>query len=580
VTETLALSDLSAYWTGGTIHIIVDNQIGFTTDPADYRPTRYPSDVAKLIHAPVFHVNADDPEACVHAARLAIAFRQRFQEDVIIDLVCYRRHGHNEGDDPTYTQPVLYGQIERHPTVATQYTGRLLEESVLSQPVVDAIEAAQSEQLEREMEAGKARIRLEGAEGYHGLWEGFGNGVDREQPTAVARDVLERVGQALATFPEGFAVHPKLRRLLEQRAESTRPGGKLDWGTAEALAIGSLLLEGTTVRMTGQDVERGTFSHRHAVLHDVQTGARYTTLDHLGHGAGRFIIANSMLSEEAVLGFEYGYSLVDPTRLAIWEAQFGDFANGAQVIIDQFIAASEKKWGRSSGIVLLLPHGYEGQGPEHSSARLERFLQLCAEDNLQVCHLTTPAQYFHALRRQIRRNFRKPLVLMSPKSLLRHPRAVSPVEELELGALRLVIDDPRSVAGQLDAAKVRRVLLCTGKVYYTLLAAQEETAFDDVAIVRVEQLHPFPFDELRSLLARYRTRDFTWVQEEPWNMGAWSFVSERIRSALPRGASLRYAGRRESASPATGSYKIHVEEEAELVREAFARHPLKRKTKR
>ncbi len=572
VPETLALSELENYWTGGTIHIIVNNQIGFTTDPAQYRFTRYPSDMAKVIQSPVFHVNADDPESCVHAARLAIEFRQRFQEDVIIDLVCYRRYGHNEGDDPSFTQPVLYKRIAKHPTVTTIFTEKLVDRGVIDTQAVEKLEDEQRRALEHAFEESRGEIRLEGSEGYHGLWVGFEEGDGgSEGTTAVTRELLDAVADAVEAIPEGFHRHPKVQRILQERARALRPGGKLDWGAGEAAAIGTLLSEGKTVRMTGQDTERGTFSHRHAVLRDVETNERYIPLDALGGDRARFIITNSMLSEAAVLGFEYGYSTVDPNRLTVWEAQFGDFSNCAQVIIDQFISCAEQKWNRSSGIVLLLPHGYEGQGPEHSSARLERFLQLCAQDNMQVCNLTTPAQFFHVLRRQIHRPFRKPLIVMSPKSLLRHPRAVSPVEDLESGAFQLVLEDPARIEGIFDPEKTRRVLVCSGKVFYTLLEAREESAFDDVAILRIEQVHPFPFDEMRAFLRGYAARDVVWVQEEPWNMGAWSFVENRLRRCLPAGATLRYVGRRESASPATGSYKVHLEEQTEFVQEAFAR---------
>jgi 2-oxoglutarate dehydrogenase E1 component len=575
VAETLALSELENYWTGGTIHVIVNNQIGFTTDPHDYRFTEYPSDMAKVIQAPVFHVNADDPEACTHAAQLAIDFRQRFREDVIIDLVCYRRHGHNEGDDPSFTQPLLYRQIEAQEGVASRYAGQLQLAGVIDERGLETIAANHGRHLELELEASTTvHTRLEGTEGYHGLWKDFGNGKDQvadDAPTAVSRDRLERVGRAIVTVPNDFHMHRKLERLVGGRAKALEPGGSVDWGTAEAFAIGTLLDQGVTVRMTGQDVERGTFSHRHAVLSDVETGDKFIPLNNAARGDARLIIVNSMLSEAAVLGFEYGYSTVDPNRLTIWEAQFGDFANGAQVIIDQFIASSETKWGRSSGLVMLLPHGYEGHGPEHSSARLERFLQLCAEDNMRVCGLTTPAQYFHALRRQIQHRERKPLVLMAPKRLLRLPRAVSPTSELEQGHFQLVLDDERRATAGLDIAGIRRVLVCSGKVYYTLLEAREESGFDDVAILRLEQIHPFPFDELRELLAAYPARDIAWVQEEPWNQGAWAFVQDRLKRVLPTGAALRYIGRRESASPATGSFKIHEQEEAEFVQEAFAR---------
>jgi 2-oxoglutarate dehydrogenase E1 component len=571
VPETLAMSELDFYWTGGTVHIIVNNQIGFTTDPEDYRFTQHPSDMAKVIQAPIFHVNADDPEACVHAAKLAIEFRQRWKEDVIIDLVCYRRHGHNEGDDPTFTQPLLYKQIGTHTPVGTIYTERLLRERITDEAAVDEIEREQSQRLEHALEESTEARRDHGSEGYHGLWSGLESDQNQEFPTTVSRDRLELVADSLLNPPTGFRVHPKVERLMEERARAIIEGNGIDWATAEALALGTMLPEGTTIRVSGQDVERGTFSSRHAVLHDVETGDRHIPLATLAANGSRLIINNSNLSEAAVLGFEYGYSLVDPNRLAIWEAQFGDFCNAAQVIIDQFIASAETKWTRSSGLVMLLPHGYEGQGPEHSSARLERFLQLCAEDNLQVCNLTTPAQYFHALRRQIHRSYRKPLVLMSPKSLLRHPRATSSVEEFTRGGFQCVIDDDAFLSEQFNRADVRRVIVCSGKVYYTLLAAREDTAFDDVALVRLEQLHPFPFAEVRDTLSAYSTDDIVWCQEEPWNMGGWAYVQERMRRVLSSGVHLRYVGRSEAASPATGSYTLHEQEETEFVREAFAK---------
>jgi 2-oxoglutarate dehydrogenase E1 component len=571
VYETLALSELQSYRTGGTIHVIVDNQIGFTSEPNEFRFTQYPSDTAKTIQAPIFHVNADDPEACVHAARLAIAFRQQFKEDVIIHLMCYRRHGHNEADDPTYTQPLMYKAIAAHERVAHIYQDRLLAENAVDQAALAKLEDQQKRRLEQALEESTTHTRLAGTEGYHGLWEGLASPEQHDGRTAVSRESLDAVARALVEVPEGFSTHPKLKRQLEQRARSVLEAEPIDWGTAEALAFGTLLQEGIPVRMTGQDCERGTFGHRHAVLHDVENGARYVSLAKLASGNARFAIANSLLSEAAVLGFEYGYSTVDPNRLAIWEAQFGDFANGAQVIIDQFIASGEKKWSRSSGLVMLLPHGYEGKGPEHSSARLERFLQLCAEDNLQVCNFSTPAQYFHGLRRQIRRNFRKPLVVMSPKSLLRHPKCVSPLSEFTDGEFREVLDDPAFAPnGGRDPKRTRRVLLCTGKVYYTLLEARDDSGFDDVAIVRLEEIHPLPFDALASVLSRYAASEIAWVQEEPWNMGAWQFVSDRLRRVLPADKTLRYVGRRESASPATGSYRLHEEEQAQFVAESFA----------
>jgi len=452
-------------------------------------------------------------------------------------------------------------------------------DGILSSSDVDELERAQRARLDEALEASEERrTALEGAEGYHGLWEGRQISSDSScAVTAVSREVLERIGRAFVELPAGFHAHPKILRGMEQRAKNIAEGGPIDWGTGEALALGSLLMEGTTVRMTGQDVERGTFSHRHAVLHDVENGATFRPLAGLATEGASFIIANSLLSEAAVLGFEYGYSWVDPERLVIWEAQFGDFSNGAQIIVDQFIASAEQKWNRSSGLVMLLPHGYEGQGPEHSSARLERFLQLCAEDNLAVVNLTTPAQIFHALRRQVHGVVRKPLIVMSPKSLLRRPEAVSRVGDFETGRFHEVIDDPAVAAGALDPAAVRRVLVCSGKVYYALLDAREEHAFDDVALVRLEQIHPFPYRLLRETLEPYATRDFVWVQEEPWNMGAWSFVRERLADVLPAKGRLRYVGRPEAASPATGSYRVHEREEAELIGEAFARRARERK---
>ena len=527
--------------------------------------------MAKVIQAPIFHVNADDPEACVHAARLAMEFRQRWKEDVIIDLVCYRRHGHNEGDDPTFTQPLLYKQIGAHPRVGTIHTERLLREGITDEAAVEKIGGELSQRLEQALEESTERRRDSGSEGYHGLWRGLESDQNAEFPTTVSTDRLELVADSLLDLPTGFRAHPKLERLMEQRSRAIIEGNGIDWATAEALALGTILMEGTTIRLSGQDVERGTFSSRHAVLHDVETGDRHIPLDTLTSKGSRLIINNSNLSEAAVLGFEYGYSSVDPDRLVIWEAQFGDFCNTAQVIIDQFIASAETKWTRSSGLVMLLPHGFEGQGPEHSSARLERFLQLCAEDNMQVCNLTTPAQYFHALRRQIHRSYRKPLVLMSPKSLLRHPRATSSIEEFAHGGLQYVIDDDAFVSERFDRADVRRVIVCSGKVYYSLLAAREDTAFDDVALVRLEQLHPFPFAEVRDTLSAYSTEDIVWCQEEPWNMGAWAYVQERMRRVLSPEVHLRYVGRSEAASPAPGSFTLHDEEETEFVREAFAK---------
>jgi 2-oxoglutarate dehydrogenase E1 component len=578
VAETLTLSELDGYRTGGTIHIIVNNQIGFTTPPEAYRFTPYPSDVAKIIQAPVFHVNGDDPEAAVQAARLAIGYRQRFKKDVIIDLVCYRRHGHNELDDPTFTQPLMYERIAKHPTAATQYRQRLVEAGVLTDE-------------EAKRRTAEFRELLDDAQGYArdfsprqqifvfgGLWKGLGWATDDwSAPTAVAPEILHEIAETFVRVPEDFHAHPKALKILEQRHGMVTEGKGIDWACAEALSIGSMLLEKIPVRLAGQDTARGTFSQRHAVLHDVRAGERYVPLDNIRGEQSQLVILDSMLSEYGVLGFEFGISMADPHRLVIWEAQFGDFANGAQIIIDQFLSASESKWQRMSGIVLLLPHGYEGQGPEHSSARLERFLQLCAEDNMQVCNLTTPAQYFHALRRQMHRNFRKPLVIMSPKSLLRHKAAVSTLDEFTKGRFETVLDDPAAAGAAeagitLDRKQVKRVILCSGKIYYALLAARRERRAESVAIVRVEQLYPFPRAELEAIFASYpEARQVYWVQEEPQNMGAWLTTQPRLRRVMPEAATLDYVGRAEAASPAAGSYKMHVQEEAEIVNSALAR---------
>jgi len=577
VFETLWLSELEGYRTGGTIHVIINNQIAFTTSPPAYRFTPYPSDVVKIIQAPIFHVNADDPEAAVHAARLALGFRQRFKKDVVIDLVCYRRRGHNELDDPTFTQPLLYAKIARHPTVLAQYRARLAAAGEIAEAEVERRIQDFREVMEAAHTYARDFMPRQPIYAFGGLWKGLGwAGDDWGAETAVPVARLAEIAAAFTRLPEGFTPNPKAVRLLEERAARVSAGGPIDWATAEALALGSLVLEGIPVRMAGQDTRRGTFSQRHAVLHDVATGAEYVPLDHIRPDQARFLILDTMLSENAVLGFELGYSFANPHVLVVWEAQFGDFANGAQVVIDQFLSSAESKWQRCSGLVLLLPHGYEGQGPEHSSARLERFLQLCAEDNMQVVNLTTPAQFFHALRRQVHRRFRKPLVVMSPKSLLRHRLAVSSVRDLAEGRFEPVLDDPArdgapEAGVRVVPERVTRLLLTSGKVYYTLLAARRERQADTVALVRLEQLYPFPHDAVAARLAAYpNAREIAWVQEEPWNMGAWHFVYHRLRRLLGD-RPLAYVGRAEAASPATGVYKVHLSEEAELVQRAFAR---------
>ncbi|MFN8643422.1 MAG: 2-oxoglutarate dehydrogenase E1 component [Candidatus Binatia bacterium] len=566
VTETLSLSELAHYRTGGTVHVIVDNQVGFTARPEDYRFTRYASDLAKVIQAPVFHVNGNDPEAAVQAARLAVAFRTAFKVDVIINIICYRRHGHNETDDPTFTQPTMYATINRLPTVREVYARRLVDGGVLDAAAVERHKAELRELLEDAINYARDFMPRQQVFALGGLWKGLTwAGTDWSAHTAVPAERLIEVADAASRIPDGFDAHPRQRKLLEERAAAVRAGNNIDWACAEMLAFGSLLREGTNVRLAGQDSGRGTFSHRHAVLTDRTTAARHVPLQHLARDQGWFQVVDTMLSEAAVLGFEYGFSSADPRNLVLWEAQFGDFANGAQVMIDQFISSAESKWQRMSGLVMLLPHGMEGQGPEHSSARLERYLQLCAEDNWQVCALTTPAQYFHALRRQMRRNFRKPLVVMSPKSLLRHKMAVSALRDLSDGSFRTVLPEVEP----LDAAAVRRVLLCSGKVYYDLVVGREQRDVDDVAIVRVEQLYPFPADEIAAALAPFAAAgEIFWVQEEPWNMGAWHFVYQRLLPLIGE-RPLRYVGRDEAASPATGSYKIHQAEQADIVDRAL-----------
>jgi 2-oxoglutarate dehydrogenase E1 component len=577
VSETLWLSELDGYRTGGTVHVVVNNNIGFTTNPRDYRFTTYPTDVAKIVQAPVFHVNGDDPEACVHAARLAMAFRQRFRVDVVVDLVSYRRYGHNELDDPTFTQPVLYRRIAEHPTPLTLYRQRLVAEGVVTDAQVDERIADFKEILDAAQDYARDFAPRQQVFAFGGRWQGLGwAGDDWSAQTAVPKDVLLEISQAFTRLPVGFTPHARVARLMADRRKMVEDDGPIDWGCGEALAFGSLCVEGTAVRMTGQDARRGTFSHRHGVLVDAETAAEWVPLDHIRDGQGRFLILDSMLSENACLGFEFGFSCADPLKLVVWEAQFGDFVNGAQVIIDQFISASESKWQRMSGLVMLLPHGYEGQGPEHSSARLERFLQLCAEDNLQVVYPTTPAQLFHALRRQMHRTFRKPLVVMSPKSMLRHKLAVSPLSDFTDGTFHTVLDDP-GVAGAVEAGvtiqpgEVQRIVFCTGKLFYALLAGRRERETASAAVVRVEQLYPFPTREIQQVLRSYpNARQLYWAQEEPRNMGAWTFIDERLESLLD-GRTLSYVGRQEAASPATGSYKDHQAEEASIVQRVFAR---------
>ena len=566
VAETLNLSQLEGYWNGGTIHIIIDNQLGYTATPSETRFTQYPTDIARQIQAPVFHVNADDPEQVVHAARLAIEFRQQFKRDVLIDLKCYRRYGHNEADDPTLTQPLMYGRIKDHPTVATIYGKQLVEEGVATQDEIDAMRADVREVLERCQEKAKRLKVKPRTNTFGGVWQGMtwaGQGWDAE--TGVSARTLKRIGELSTKAPQGFNLHRTVARINQARREMAAGERPVDWGGAEMLAYGSLLLERIPVRLAGQDAQRGTFAHRHAVWHDVENGDKHTSLQHLSRDQGEFVVVNTMLSELAVLGFEYGITSTDPRRLVMWEAQFGDFANGAQLVIDQYIASAEAKWHRMCGIVMLLPHGQEGMGPEHSSARLERYLQLCAKRNMQVVYPTTPAQIFHVLRRQMHRNFRKPLIVMTPKSLLRHRACVSDLADFTSGGYHNVID-----ASVPDAEAVRRVILCTGKVYYDLLAGVEENSIDDIALVRVEQLYPFPEAELRAVLQRYpNAAEHYWVQEEALNMGAWYFVQPLLDDLIP-GSRLQYVGRDEAASPAVGDAAQHQREQQDIVDQALA----------
>jgi 2-oxoglutarate dehydrogenase E1 component len=573
VAESLELSDLIGFCTGGTIHIIVNNQIGFTTAPSAARSSPYPSDVAKGVQAPIFHVNCDDPEAVVEVASVAAEFRQQFKKDVVIDLFCYRRHGHNETDEPAFTQPLMYRTIARHPTTRQIYAKRLVEAGALREGEADAIATRFIAELETQFESAKS-YRPNKADWLEGAWAGLEQAPDddRRGDTGVAGETLREIGRGLVTVPEGFRLNPKIARQLEAKRAAIEAGEGIDWATAEALAIGSLCAEGTHVRMSGQDSGRGTFSQRHAVLVDQETEERYVPINHVSPGQAPFEIIDSPLSEAAVVGFEYGYSLADPSSLVLWEAQFGDFANGAQVIVDQFLSSGEAKWLRMSGLVMLLPHGYEGQGPEHSSGRMERYLQLCAEDNIQVCNLTGAANYFHALRRQIRRNFRKPLVIFAPKSLLRAKEVMSRLDEMASGtSFHRVIGETETIAAD---DQVRRVVLSTGKVYFDLAKARTNSGDKRVALVRLEQLYPFPFNALAKVLQRYRNAETVWCQEEPQNMGAWNFVDRRIEQVLA-GLDMaakrpRFAGRAEAASPATGLFKRHVEEQAHLVAEALA----------
>lgn len=566
VPETLNLARLNGYRTGGTVHLITNNQIGFTTNPSASRSTRYSSDIALGFGFPVFHVNADDPEACLTAMRLALAYREEFGEDVVIDLIGYRRWGHNEGDEPAYTQPVLYEKINAHPTVRKIWADKLVAQGVLDAAEADAVYSAAYQRFVDAQQEVKDRIAQQGATEL-GETPILPPAVSPRIETAVPAEKLARLDAELHSWPEGFTVHPKLLRQLERKANIVPEGGNLDWAHGEALAFASLLTDGTPIRMTGQDVERGTFSHRHLVLHDAETGQAYSPMANLADSEVPFQIYNSPLSELAVLGFEFGYSVAAPESLVLWEAQFGDFANGAQVIIDQFLSASRTKWGQDSSLVMLLPHGYEGQGPEHSSARLERFLQLAAEGSMRVANCTTPAQYFHLLRRQALAEDRVPLIVFTPKSLLRHPRATSTIENLANGSFKPVLDDVRARA---HAADVSRLILCSGKVYYDLIGSGSYEAAGNVAIARIEELYPLPAAQLTELIEGYSAlEEIVWVQEEPQNMGAWRYLEPHLKQLAGNEVAVRYVGRPERSSPAEGYTQTHEAAQTRIVKDAF-----------
>ena len=565
VAEIFNLAQLRGYRTGGTLHLVVNNQIGFTTNPASGRSSLYSTDVAKINQVPIFHVNGDDPEAAWRVLQIALDYRQEFHKDVVVDLIGFRLHGHNEGDEPTYTQPLMYRRIQEHPGVRTLYARRLVRDGVLSEAQVQELEARQLAAYEAALLGAKEAAKRAAPPSPQQEHAGESGKVE-DVPTGVPRETLRQVGRTLTTVPGGFNLNPKMVQQLARRAKMADGELPLDWATSEGLAFGSILLEGTLIRISGQDTARGTFSQRHLVFADNQTGAEWTPLDQLGPQQAPFYIFNSPLSEFGVLGFEYGYSVERPDALVMWEAQYGDFANGAQVVIDQFISSAEDKWRETSRLTLLLPHGYEGQGPEHSSARIERYLQLCADENMQVCNLTSPAQYFHVLRRQVRQRRPKPLVIFTPKSLLRLPASFSPLEELTRGGFRALLDDPEVS----DRRGIERVLVCSGKVFYDLKAARDERQDSRSAILRVEQLYPFPAEEVARALASYPgAKDVVWVQEEAQNMGPWTFVAPRLAALLPEGARLRYAGRVRSASPATGNANVHKRELAEFLADAF-----------
>jgi len=576
VAECFAMSGLPGHNIGGTIHIIVNNQIGFTTAPRFARSSPYPSDVAKIAQAPIFHVNGDDPEAVVHCAKIATEYRQKFNRDVVIDMVCYRRFGHNEGDEPSFTQPIMYKKIKSHPSTLSIYGKKLSQEGLTTEIELQKEKSNFKIFLEKEFASSKSyKSELKW---FDGAWSRFkpGLGKDKRGVSGVDKKLLIEIGKKIAKVPPNFNVHKTLKKIFDLRLKAIEEGKAIDWSTAESLAFGSLLVEGFSVRLSGQDSGRGTFSQRHAVLRNQDSHERYVPLNNISKKQKNFEIIDSLLSEFAVLGFEFGYSISEPETLVLWEAQFGDFANGAQVIIDQFISSGESKWGRASGLVMLLPHGYEGQGPEHSSARLERFLQLCAGENLQVVNCTTPSNYFHVLRRQMRREFRKPLIIMTPKSLLRHKKCISNISEFSIKSTfhRVLEDDSFVTVKNLlelkkKDSKIKKVVMCSGKIYYDLIEARDKSKIDSVTFIRIEQLYPFPVKTLANILKRYQKANFIWCQEEPKNMGAWNTVRNYIDRTLDMinlgGISVKYVGRKASSSTATGNLNKHLAQQKEIL---------------
>ncbi|MBC7450608.1 MAG: 2-oxoglutarate dehydrogenase E1 component [Cytophagales bacterium] len=567
VYEIVQMSKLNGYQTGGTIHFVINNQVGFTTDFEDARSSIYCTDVAKIIDAPVMHVNGDDPEAVSFCMRLASEYRQKFNEDIFIDMVCYRRHGHNESDEPKFTQPKLYNVISRHANPRELYNQKLIERGDVDAEIAKNMDREFRDMLQDRLNQVKQTPLPYSLQKMEKEWtelrKATKDDFDVSPDTSITQDVIDQVGKAITDIPADFKPLKQIEKLLKDRKEQLQDTKKVNWATAELLAYGSLLLEKKIVRFSGQDVQRGTFSHRHAVLKDAETNEPYYSLNHISDNQKRFRIYNSLLSEYGVLGFEYGYAMANPSALVIWEAQFGDFANGTQVMIDQFVTSGETKWQRMNGLVMLLPHGYEGQGPEHSSARLERFLGLCANNNIVVTNITTPANMFHALRRQLKWEFRKPLINMAPKSLLRHPLVVSDISEFTNGKFQELIDD-----ANVDVKKVKRVLFCTGKVYYDLLEEQKTTKRNDVAIVRIEQLYPYPEKQMQAIFAKYKAAEYVWVQEEPYNMGAWGYILRRMY--LMNNTQIEVISRDEASSPAVGYLKAHNEKQAEIVKRAFA----------